>query len=262
MIGAIIGDIIGSPYEFKNMNPEFKDNFKLFVDSSRFTDDTVHTIALADSIMNNKDWIDTLHEYYDRYPKIGYGGMFINWAKNKKRDPYNSWGNGSAMRVSSVAWLYDEYEVIDVARKSAIVTHNHLEGIKGAEAVAIVIYLSLNGCCKRTIQNHIELLYYNAIPTLKDIKIIYDNLLVTNKSRLCSCNSSVPPAIRCFLDADSFEGAIRLAVSIGGDSDTIACMTGSMAEAFYGIPEEIEKQALEHLDKDLLKIVNQFKEET
>lgn len=260
MIGAIVGDIIGSPYEFKNIDPEFKDNFKLFLEHSRFTDDTVHTIALADAIMNSKDWIDTLHEYYDRYPDIGYGGMFIDWASNKKREAYNSWGNGAPMRVSSVPWLYDGYDVISGARKSARVTHNHMEGIKGAEALSTVIYLCLNGCDKLEIHNHIHLLYYN-IPNIHKIHKEYQELLVSNRSLLCSCEKSVPQAIRCFLDAESFEESIRLAVSIGGDSDTVACMTGSIAEAYYGIPPEIEEQALSYLDKDLLKVVNQFKKQ-
>lgn len=261
MIGAIAGDIIGSPYEFYNMNSEFKDNFKLFIHDSRITDDSIHTIALADSIMNKKDWVDVLHEYYERYPKIGYGGMFIEWCEQKKREPYNSWGNGSAMRVSPVAWLYDGYDVINGARKSSRVTHNHIEGVKGAEAIATCIYLSLNGYPKSDIYNHITTLYYDVIPTIEHIHEEYAELLVSDRSMLCSCQKSVPQAIRCFLDGENFEECIRLAVSIGGDSDTIACMTGSIAEAFYGVPIYIHNMVYTYLDDKLLAVVEQFERE-
>jgi len=261
MIGAIAGDIIGSPYEFKNIDPTLKDNFKLFIDNSRFTDDTVLTIALADCIMNQKDWITTIHEYYERYSNCGFGGSFIPWAKDKQREPYNSFGNGSAMRVSPIAWLYEGYDVINGSRKSARVTHNHLEGIKGAEAIAICIYLSLSGYSKSDIHNHITTLYYDEIPTLESIPKLYDKYLLEERYMLYSCQGSVPQAIRCFLDGESFEDVIRLAVSIGGDSDTLACMAGGIAEAFYGIPNEIRDQVYNYLDSDLMKIVEQFNNE-
>lgn len=258
MIGAIIGDIVGSPYEFHNINVK---NFPLFSHASRFTDDTVLTIALADCIMNEKDWIDTIHEYFERYIKCGFGGQFISWATNKCRDPYNSWGNGSAMRVSPIAWLYEGYDVMRMARKSARVTHSNIEGIKGAEAIAMCIYLAKKGWKKANIKAYVENCYYEHIPTLEEIEIIYDNYLMNNRSLLYSCQGSVPQAIRCFLEGKDFEDVIRTSVSIGGDSDTIACMAGSIAEAYYGVPDKFIIQALRHLDPELRDIVYQFNSE-
>lgn len=256
MLGAIIGDIVGSPYEFNNIDTK---DFPLFSSRSRFTDDTIHTVALADSIINNKDWRKTIQRYYDMYPNIGYGGMFIKWAKNKKKEPYNSWGNGAAMRVSPVAWLCDERDILLNAKRSAEITHNHTEGIAGAQYLAKAIYMARNGRTKKSIKEVIEYYYY--IPTLKEIKILYKILLINNQSSLYSCQHSVPQAIRAFLNGNSFEDVLRIAVSMGGDSDTIACMAGSIAEAYYGIPKNIEKKAMTYLNKHLLKIVKQFKKE-
>jgi ADP-ribosylglycohydrolase len=256
LLGAIAGDIIGSPYEFQNIDTK---DFPLFVHASRYTDDSILTVALADCIMNNKDWIDTLHEYYERYENCGFGGMFIHWGKNKIREPYDSWGNGSAMRVSPVAYLYNENEAMIKARESAIVTHNHPEGIKGAHAITKAIILSKQGKSKNYIGTYMKC-FYPKIPTIDETLIMYHNWKNHDPKMLYSCSGSVPQAIRCFLDSDSFEDTLRIAVSIGGDTDTIACMAGSIAEAFYGIPKEIEEKVLEHLDEHMLGIVNQFKE--
>ena len=257
MIGAIIGDIVGSPYEFNNI---YVKNFPLFTHASRFTDDTVCTIALADAIMNEKDYVETLHEYYERYKNVGFGGMFIKWCESKDRKPYVSFGNGSAMRVSPVAWLFDTYDVINMARKSARVTHNHIEGIRGAEAIAVCIQLAKSNWRKEDITEAVQDLYYKHIPTLDEIEQQYNDLLVHDRKMLYSCQGSVPQAIRCFLDGDNFEDVIRTAVSIGGDSDTIACMAGSIAEAYYEIPEDLEIAALTYLDNDLKLIITQFNE--
>ena len=258
MIGAIVGDIIGSPYEFNNIHTK---DFPLFSHASRATDDTILTIALADCIMNQKDWIDTLHEYHERYSNCGFGGMFNNWCNEKQRKPYYSCGNGSAMRVSPISWLYDSYDIVDVARKSAKVTHDHIEGIKGAEAIAVAISLAIKGWYKLDIFELIQDMYYPNIPKLNEIRSIYDNYMKNDRYLLYTCQGSVPMALRCFLSGKNFEDVIRIAVSIGGDSDTIACMAGSIAEAYHGIPKFIENKALEHLDDHLLSIVHQFKKE-
>lgn len=259
MIGAIVGDVVGSPYEFHNISIK---NFELFSNASRFTDDTVLTIALADSIMNKKDWLNTIHDYALRYRKSGFGGMFLKWVKRKDRSPYNSFGNGSAMRVSSIPWLFDSLREVSIESKiSSEVTHNHPEGIKGAQAIAVCIYMAKLGFDKHFIKKEMLGAFYTNIPTPEETIKQYKDLKRNNKSMLYSCQCSVPQAIGCFLAGESFEDVIRTAVSIGGDSDTLAAMAGSIAEPFYGIPKHIEEQALDHLDKDLLKIVEQFKRE-
>ena len=258
MIGAIVGDVVGSVYEFHNVQEK---NFPMFMDSSRFTDDTVLTVALADCIINNKHWLHTIHEYYDRYPNCGWGGMFSRWAFEKNTAPYNSFGNGSAMRVSPVAWLYEKYKVIEMARRSANATHNHVEGLKGAEALSVAILLAKEGWSKDSIEGYLKDLYYH-IPSLAEIEVVYTGWVINRNHLLYSCQGSVPQAIRCFLDGKDFEDVIRTAVSIGGDSDTIACMAGAIAEAHFGIPPDIEDKALSYLDNHLLSVVQQFKEYT
>lgn len=250
MLGAIAGDIIGSVFEFNNIKTE---EFELFTAKSRFTDDTVLTIAVADCILHGKDYASTIKEYALKYPDAGYGGMFYRWIKSSSSEPYNSFGNGSAMRVSPVGFAFDsEEDVLREARRSAEVTHNHPEGIKGAQAVALAILLARKGASKEEIKHRIENDFgYDLSFTLDEIRPTYqfDE----------TCQGSVPQAIRAFLESRDFEDAVRKAVSIGGDSDTIACIAGGIAEAFYkGVPPHIATEVYTRLDSDLLSIVVEF----
>ncbi len=250
MLGAIAGDIIGSGYEW-NATKEY--NFQLFTPKSEFTDDTVLTVALADSILNNIDYTIKLKEYYKKYPNRGYGGRFHNWASSQSNEPYNSYGNGSAMRVSPVGWAYDTLEdVLQQAKNSAMPTHNHIEGIKGAQSTAAAIFLARTGHNKKEIKQYIEKTFqYDLSRNYEDIKRTYrfDE----------TCQGSVPEAIIAFLVSTDFEDAVRKAVSLGGDADTQACVAGSIAEAFYKkIPEKIEKTVYSLLDDSLAKITKKF----
>jgi ADP-ribosylglycohydrolase len=252
MLGAICGDVIGSVYE--RFNYKGKD-FPLFKEGTRFTDDTVLTIAVADAIMNNRDYAEVFREYARKHPLAGYGASFISWVDNSEMGPYNSWGNGSAMRVSSIGWLFNTLEEVESeAEKSASVTHNHPEGIKGAQAVASAIFMARSGNNKDEIKKYIERTFeYDLDRKLDDIRPIYEFDV--------SCQGSVPEAIIAFLESDDYESCVRGAVSIGGDSDTIAAMAGSIAEAYYGnIPKEILNQSLSLVFKDekLQSIVEQF----
>ena len=250
MIGAIAGDIIGSVFEWNNIRTT---NFPLFSQNSRFTDDTVHTIALADSILNDIDYIDKLKEYTHAYPDRGYGGNFKRWAFSEDREPYNSWGNGSAMRVSPVGFAYSTLDdVLEKARESAEVTHNHSEGIKGAQATASCIFLARNGKTKDEIILFIsDEFEYDLNFTLDEIRPEYEFDV--------SCQGSVPQAIKAFLESESYEQSIRLAISIGGDSDTIACINGGIAQAFYGgVPVEITREIPRFLDDNLNDIMIEF----
>jgi ADP-ribosylglycohydrolase len=233
MIGAIAGDIIGSVYESTNFKPEF--NFPLFSNDSKFTDDTVLTVALADSILNSVDYKIKVREYVKLYPNCPYGGSFIRWAFGSSNKPYNSWGNGSAMRVSPVGWAYNDIEtILEEAQKSAEITHNHPEGIKGAQATALAIFLSRQNAAKQEIKKEIETRFgYNLDLEIEDLR--------ENYSFNESCQETVPQAIYTFLVSDSFEDSIRKAIYIGGDSDTLACINGSIAEAFYkGVPKRLK----------------------
>jgi ADP-ribosylglycohydrolase len=250
MIGAIAGDIIGSVYEG---HPLKTTEFPLFTDHSTFTDDTVLTVAVADCILNGKDYATTFKQYARKYPYAGFGGMFFRWAKGDSLEPYNSFGNGSAMRVSPVGFAFDTMEeVLAEARRSAEVTHNHPEGIKGAQAVAAAIFLAREKESKSKTKDFIERNFgYNLSETLEEIRPHYyfDE----------TCQGSVPQAIIAFLESDSLEDAVRKAVSLGGDSDTLACMAGGIAQAYYRtIPDYIVKEVNNRLDEDLLKIVEQF----
>jgi len=250
MIGAIAGDIIGSVYEHFSIKTT---EFELFHQASRYTDDTVLTIAVADSIINSKDYAQTLKEYTRRYPNAGYGGSFYQWAFSDSFEPYYSFGNGSAMRVSPVGFAFDNLEkVLEEAEQSATVTHNHPEGIKGAQAVAAVVHLARHGHSKRKIKNYItEQFGYNLDRTLEQIRPNYQFDV--------TCQGSVPEAIIAFLEAENFEDAVRKAVSLGGDSDTIACMTGAMAQAYYGeVPYKIEEKARSILPQELLGVIDAF----
>jgi len=246
MIGAIVGDIVGSRFEGPNKNPRRK-NFSLFPSNSRFTDDTVLTIATGDAILFDRNYRDVYREYYTRYPKRGYGGSFKKWAQSKSSKPYNSWGNGSAMRVSPIAWAFStETTVLDEAGKSAEVTHNHPEGVKGAQAVALAIFLSKNGASKEKIRKEIE------------TRFEYDlNIPITGEFDV-SCQGSVPHAIAAFLDAVDFEDTIRKAIFRGGDSDTIAAIAGSIAEAHFGIPDDLVEGAFSKMTDDLANVTELF----
>lgn len=249
MIGAIAGDIIGSQYEFR---PIKTTEFELFAPGCRFTDDTVLTVALAEAIIWDKDYGQLLKEYYYRYPNAGYGGTFIKWAARPYTEPYNSFGNGAAMRISPVGFWFDTLdEVLAKAEQYTAVTHNHPEGIKGAQATAAAIFLARNGSSKDDIQSYItETFGYDLSRTCDQIRPDY-TFDVT-------CQGSVPEAIICFLESSDYESAVRLAVSLGGDSDTQACIAGGIAEAFYGVPEWISEKAMGFLDPDLQIVQQKF----
>lgn len=252
MIGAIAGDIIGSVYEWNNIKTTA---FELFVSRSTFTDDTVLTTAVADSILKKIDYAAALKAYGRRYPHAGYGGMFMKWILSEKSQPYNSFGNGSAMRVSPVGFAFDSIEdVLYEAKRSAVVTHNHPEGIKGAEAIAAAIFFARKNHDKNEIKKYIiDNFDYNLDQTLEEIRPFYRFDV--------SCQGSVPQAIIAFLESDNFEDAIRKAVSIGGDSDTIACITGGIAQAYYnGVPPAIVAKVREILPDELMEVVDRFNE--
>jgi ADP-ribosylglycohydrolase len=254
MYGAILGDIIGSPYEF-DMGDKTKD-FSLFSEGSHFTDDTVMTIAVAEALLDAPDdeevirhrLIDAMQKYGKRYPHAGYGGMFRRWLRTKDPQPYNSWGNGSAMRVSSVAWLYNDIDTVRrIARLSAEVTHNHPEGVKGAEATASAIFLGRTGHNKAEIKAYIENEFHYCLSrTCDEIRPSYYHVE--------SCQETVPEAITAFLEGKSFEDVIRTAVSLGGDCDTLTCIAGSIAEGFYGIPDNLREKCRDYLDSNLLAV--------
>lgn len=254
MIGAIVGDIIGSVYEW---NPIKTKDFQLFIPGCTFTDDTVMTLAIAEGLMNGGSadaFIKTMKKYGRLYPNAGYGGRFGSWIFSDDVQPYNSWGNGSAMRVSPVAWMFDTLpEVEKYAEMSAAVTHNHPEGIKGAKATAAAIFLAKRGKTKDEIKDYVESKYgYDLSRTLAEVRPNYH----FNES----CQKTIPEAMIAFLESTDFEDAIRNAISLGGDSDTLAAITGSIAEAAYQVPEEIKEKALSILDERLLNIVRQFSE--
>lgn len=250
MLGAIAGDIIGSIYEWNNRKTK---NFPLFSPNCKFTDDTVLTVAVADAILNNRSYMNCFKDYYRHYPHAGYGGMFHQWAKSGNSEPYNSWGNGSAMRVSPVGFAFDDLEtVLSKAKQSAEVTHNHPEGIKGAQATAAAIFLGRTGHSKNDIKTYIEQEFgYDLSRSIDEIRPSYQ----FNES----CQETVPQAIAAFLESTDFEDAIRNAISLGGDSDTLTCITGGIAQAFYGgVPAAIAQKALVCLDQSLAEITQRF----
>jgi ADP-ribosylglycohydrolase len=252
MLGAIAGDVIGSIYEHR---PIKTTKFPLFHPLCRFTDDTVLTVALADSVLHGTPYVDLLKQYYRAYPRAGYGGSFHKWAQSERSDPYNSWGNGSAMRVSPVGFAYATLEeVLEEAKRSAEITHDHSEGIKGAQAVASAVFLARTGQSKEQIKGYVEATFgYDLDRSLDEIRPKYEFHV--------SCQKSVPQAIRAFLESDDFEDAVRKAVSLGGDSDTQACMAGGIAQAFYGsVPEGITRRVYEILDDPLRVVTRRFTE--
>ncbi len=257
MIGAIFGDIVGSVYEFCNIKTK---DFPLFDENCEFTDDTVMTVAVADALMSAHPCLDTsdfkrvlvekMHEYGERYPYAGYGGSFGRWLVTKQTEPYGSYGNGSAMRVSAVAWYARSLEeAIELARASAEVTHNHEEGIKGAVVTAGATYLARNGASMDEIKAFVAK-YYKIDFTLDEIRPTYS----FNET----CQDTVPQAMQAFFEAEDFEDAIRNAISIGGDSDTLAAITGAVAEAYFGMSEQQKNAAKARLDKYLSDVVEAF----
>ncbi|MFO0866968.1 MAG: ADP-ribosylglycohydrolase family protein [Gemmataceae bacterium] len=251
MLGAIAGDVIGSVHEGSGTKTK---DFPLFVEDSRFTDDTVLTAAVAERLLRGGSYVDLFHDYFQAYPQAGYGGSFIRWAGYRRREPYNSWGNGSAMRVSPVGYARDTLdEVLTEARKSAEVTHNHPEGLRGAQATAVAIFLARSGQTKADIRSHLEQSFgYNLSERLDDIRERYGFDV--------SCQGSVPQSIIAFLEADDFEDAVRNAISLGGDADTMAAIAGGIAEAFFGgVPDEIARGTLAILDDRLRGVVSEFR---
>ena len=266
MLGAIIGDIVGSIYEFDNIKTK---DFNLFTNEMFFTDDTVMTIAIADAITNggqHENFIQSMKKWGCNYIDKSYGSSFRRWLKLDIAEPYNSWGNGSAMRVSPCGWvakLSEPFEeglklTEDLAKKSAEVTHNHPEGIKGAQATAAAIFFMRHGKSKNAIEE-----YKNKLKDYIKNKYQYDLNFTLNEIRPSyafneSCQKTVPQAIVSFLESENFEDAIRNAISIGGDSDTLAAITGSIAEAAYGIPEDIKEKAINYLDKKIKELYNKW----
>ena len=262
MYGAILGDMIGSPYEFDSNNIKTKD-FELFSERSEYTDDSVMTIAVAEGLMNcgtdadeetmKKAIVAAMKKYGGRYPFAGYGAKFSMWLHEEEPKPYNSYGNGSAMRVSPAAWLCqdDLRQMLRVSAVTAKVSHNHPEGIKGAQAAASVIFMAIHGVSKEEIKETVAKTFgYDLNRTCDMIRPDYHHVE--------SCQQTVPEAIIAFLEGDSFEDVIRNAVSLGGDSDTLACIAGSMAEAFYGVPENLKQEARDRLPDDLRSVLDRF----
>lgn len=248
MIGAIIGDIVGSIYEFDSIKTK---EFPFFQEKCYFTDDTVLTLAIAQAVMDGgtkDEFIRKLKDFTIKYPDRGYGGRYITWALSDCKEAYNSYGNGSAMRVSSIAWWFDTLEEVEtIARESAIITHSHPEGIKGAQATAASIFLARTGSTKDEIKDYIEKTYdYDLSRTLDSIRSDY--------SFDVTCQGSVPESIISFLESTSFEDSIRNAISLGGDADTMAAIAGSIAEGFYGVPDNLKEKGLSYLD-DYLRSV-------
>ena len=249
MLGAIVGDIVGSVYEFDNHRSK---DFPLFREDSKFTDDTILTIATADALLHHEwDFAGKYREYGRNYPS-SYGNSFLSWIHDDNAGPYNSFGNGSAMRVSPVAWFErHDHRVMILAERSAAVTHNHPEGIKGAQATAMAILWARSGVPRNRIRRDLEAQFgYDTSTSVEDLQKTYEY----NET----CQRTVPEAIRCFLEAEGFEDAIRNAISIGGDSDTLAAITGSIAEAKWGLPEEIRREALGRVDEALVDTYEQF----
>ena len=260
MYGAILGDIIGSPYEF-DRSGKTKD-FPLFIPESRFTDDTVMTIAVAHGFLSVapdatepeicRALVESMQRFGRRYWNIGYGAKFLNWLLCEDPKPYGSWGNGSAMRVSSAGWLFSDLNSVQtMARLSALVSHDHPEAVSGAEAVASIIFLARTGSSKEEIRRYVTGHFgYDLSRSCDEIRPTYRHDV--------RCQGTVPEAITAFLEGDSFEDVIRTAVSLGGDCDTLTCIAGSMAEAFYGVPEDLKEICRTYLPEDLKDVLFRF----
>jgi len=259
MLGAIIGDICGSVYEFSNNSKTSRPTEIVLTESSskdklfRFTDDSVMTFATADALLYRRPFAVVYKEWARRYPDAGYAGYFWRWFNSDSLEPYNSWGNGSAMRVSPVGWFFETLEeTLAEAKRSAEVTHNHPEGIKGAQSVAAAIFLARNGKTKQEIKEYVESTFrYDLNRTTDQIRPTYEFDV--------SCMGSVPEAIICFLESNDYVHAIQLAISIGGDTDTIGCITGGIAEAFYRkIPDELVQFVDARLTDDMKQVAQLF----
>ena len=250
MLGAMIGDIVGSVYEWHNIKTT---DFPLFQADCFFTDDSVLMAATAQALITGEDYTTVYQDFGRRYPGRGYGGHFGQWIHAENPQPYNSWGNGSAMRVSPVGFAINTIdEVLAEAERSAIVTHDHPEGIKGAQATALAVLMARKGASQEEIRSDlVDRFGYDLSRTVDEIQPTY--------AFDVSCQGSVPEAIIAFLEAEDFENAIRKAISLGGDSDTIACITGGIAEAYFGIPDEIAKQGLKFLPEEFVTIEEAFK---
>lgn len=256
MLGAIVGDIVGSVYEFHNHRSK---EFELFNPDCFATDDSIMTLAIAKAVMKSKpdhgdlpqNAVKFMREIGQPYPDCGYGGRFLYWMYSDNPRPYESFGNGAAMRVSPVAYAANSLEeVCKMSRAVTAVTHNHPEGIKGAEAVAVCTWMALHGADMKLIQKVVNDFYYRIDFVLDDIRPTYK----FNET----CQDTVPQALEAFFESDGFEDAIRNAISVGGDSDTMAAITGSVAGAYYGVPEQIARCASLYLDDDLLEILSEF----
>ncbi len=270
MLGAIVGDIVGSPFEFgENKEIAHSKKYPLISRRSKYTDDTVMTLAVADALMNvmpkkgqelteekfENCVIKSMRYFGKKYPDAGYGGMFYDWLfVNKIPEPYNSYGNGSAMRVSPVAWAFDNLEDVErFATASARVTHNHPEGIKGARATAAAIFLARTGKSKAEIKRYIcETYHYDLTRTLEEIRPGFEHIEI--------CQKTIPEAITAFMEGENFEDVIRNAISLSGDTDTLAAIAGSIAEGFYGIPDEIAEMATHKLDEFQLDVLNRWEQ--
>jgi ADP-ribosylglycohydrolase len=250
VLGAILGDIVGSVHEWEKTK---KKDFPLFVPRSTFTDDSVLTIAVAEWILTNQDLVDLFHDYTDRYPDRGYGGMYRHWMVTRSREPYNSFGNGAAMRVSPVGFAFDTLEeVLHWAERSAAVTHNHPEGIRGAQATAAAVFWARHVRDKEEIRARLAARFgYDLGFTVDEIRPTYS----FNET----CQGTVPQALVAFLDSSGYEDTIRNAISLGGDADTLACIAGGIAEAYHGVPEELATECFDRLDSRLAGIVKRFR---
>jgi ADP-ribosylglycohydrolase len=250
MLGAIAGDIIGSVYE---ASPVKTTDFDLLSPCSRFTDDTVLTVATAEALLGDGDYAGAYRRYGRAYPHAGYGGSFNRWLFDEDAGPYSSWGNGAAMRVTPVGFALDTVdEVLAEAARSTSVTHNHPEGIKGAQATALAVFFARTGADKTSIRSAIEERFgYDLARSLDAIRPTYDFDI--------SCQGSVPESMIAFLESTDYEGAVRNAVSLGGDADTMACIAGGVAQAFYGaVPEQIAREVRSRLPEGLLDVLARF----
>lgn len=252
LVGAIAGDMVGSLYEARPIKTK---EFALFSRGSRFTDDSVLTIAIADALLTDGEFAVALKRWGRRYPDVGYGASFMHWLLSPSSGPYHSWGNGSAMRVSAVGYACNSVgSVLHRAEQTAVVTHDHPEGVKGAQAVALAVFLARSGSDTQHIKNEMEKRFnYDLNRRLDHIRPRYQFDV--------SCQGSVPESLIAFMESADYEDAIRNAVSLGGDSDTMACIAGAIAQAYYGgIPQWIVDAVEERLTEDLLDVVHRFEE--
>lgn len=250
MLGTIAGDMIGSVFEHR---PVKTIDFELFESRSTFTDDSILASAVAEALLTDGEYVASLHRWYDRYPEAGYGAGFAAWADAASEEPYGSWGNGAAVRAAPVGWARTDLEsVLDEAARSAAVTHDTTEGMKGAQAVAATVFLARQGRPADYVRRAVaDIAGYDLSPALDDIRADY--------SFDVSCSGSVPPALCAFLEAADFESAVRGAVSLGGDADTMAAIAGAAAEAAWGVPAAVEATVRERLPADIADVVDRFR---